>query len=355
MNNNVRLALIFTLAIVIWFASGTVINSEQPQSVVASGDRFTKVQVIESQQQVFSPAVSLRAQTKANRAVNLLAQVSGRISATLVEEGSRVQAGQGICQIDAEDRYLRVAQAQASLENAEIAYRGALRLKAGGYQSELAIAQAKAALASARTYVKRAQLDVENLQIKAPFDGILEARPLEVGDFVTPGRLCATLVELNTLKIEALATETEITSLAVGNQAKVVVGGKPIPGAVVSYLAHQANPMTKGYRVEATMENPGQKLRAGVSAQLNVQIASVKGHLIPASTILLNDMGETIVRVLDTSQTVVSFKVVAVGESSTGIWVTGLPETVVLVTVGQNYIIDGERVEPAFSANRATQ
>ena len=137
--------------------------------------------------------------------------------------------------------------------------------------------------------------------------------------------------------------------------AKVVVGGKPIPGAVVSYLAHQANPMTKGYRVEATMENPGQKLRAGVSAQLNVQIASVKGHLIPASTILLNDMSETIVRVLDTSQTVVSFKVVAVGESSTGIWVTGLPETVVLVTVGQNYIIDGERVEPAFSANRATQ
>jgi multidrug efflux system membrane fusion protein len=355
LNNNVRLALIFTLAIVIWFASGTVTNSDDTESVAATGDSFTKVQVVESKQQMFRPAVSLRAKTKANRAVNVLAQVSGRVSGTLVEEGSRVQAGQGICQIDAEDRHLRVAQAQASLENAEIAYRGALRLKAGGYQSELAISQAKAALASARTYLKRAQLDVENLQVKAPFDGIVEARPLEVGDFVTPGRHCATVVELNPLKIEALATETEISSLTLGNKASVIAGGKPVPGAVVSYLAHQANPMTKGYRVEATMENPGQILRAGVSAQLDIQIASVQGHLIPASTILLNDMGETIVRVLDRSQTVVSLKVVAVGETSTGIWVTGLPETVVLVTVGQNYIIDGERVEPAFQVNVATQ
>jgi multidrug efflux system membrane fusion protein len=57
------------------------------------------------------------------------------------------------------------------------------------------------------------------------------------------------------------------------------------------------------------------------------------------------------IRVLDSNQIVESYLVTAVGESDNGIWVTGLPEEVVLVTVGQNYIIDGEHVEPAFPAN----
>ena len=97
------------------------------------------VQVVESEQQLFTPNVSLRARTEANRVVNALAQISGRVSAVLVEEGLAVEAGQGICEIEAEDRHLRLAQAQASLDNAEIAYRGAMKLKAGGLQSELAL------------------------------------------------------------------------------------------------------------------------------------------------------------------------------------------------------------------------
>ena len=113
--------------------------------------------------------------------------------------------------------------------------------------------------------------------------------------------------------------------------------------------------MTKGYRVEARMDNPDQALRAGISAQLNIQIAPVQGHLVAASTILLNDKGGTVIRVLDSNTDCGVLQVTAVGESDNGIWVTGLPEEVVLVTVGQNYIIDGEHVEPAFPANSAKQ
>ena len=93
----------------------------------------------------------------------------------------------------------------------------------------------------------------------------------------------------------------------------------------------------------------------GANLEINIQIAPVQGHFVPASTILLNDKGGTVIRVLDSKQIVESYQVSAIGESDEGIWVTGLPEEVVLVTVGQNYIVDGEHVEPAFSANSATQ
>lgn len=351
MNNNVRFALFFALAIIVWFASGIFKTVDSAEPVTEATKNYTKVQVASFKQQLFSRTLSLRAKTEPNRVVNVLAQVPGKISAGLVQEGSPVEKGQGICQIDAEDRHLRLAEAQASLDNANIAYRGAIKLKSVGYQSELAISKAKAVLASARAQLKRAQLDVENLQIKAPFAGIVESRPVEIGDFIMPGQLCAKVVELHPLKIEALVTESEISRLVLGDEAVVVIAGETYSGAKVSYLAHQADAMTKGFRLEALMDNTDQSIRAGASAQLDIQIAPVLAQLIPASSILLGDLGNTIVRVLGPDQIVASAVVTAIGEVEAGVWVTGLPEEVVVVTVGQNYIIDGERVEPSFSVS----
>lgn len=351
MNNNVRFALFFALAIIVWFASGIFKTVDSAEPVTEATKNYTKVQVASFNQQLFSRTLSLRAKTEPNRVVNVLAQVPGKISAGLVQEGSPVEKGQGICQIDAEDRHLRLAEAQASLDNANIAYRGAIKLKSVGYQSELAISKAKAVLASARAQLKRAQLDVENLQIKAPFAGIVESRPVEIGDFIMPGQLCAKVVELHPLKIEALVTESEISRLVLGDEAVVVIAGETYSGAKVSYLAHQADAMTKGFRLEALMDNTDQSIRAGASAQLDIQIAPVLAQLIPASSILLGDLGNTIVRVLGPDQIVASAVVTAIGEVEAGVWVTGLPEEVVVVTVGQNYIIDGERVEPSFSVS----
>lgn len=355
MNKNVRLALWFMAAILVWFSSGLLRETISADSSLETVKPLTKVQVINSEQQLFNPTISLRAKTEANRAVNVLAQVSGRVSKILVEEGRAIKAGEGICQIDAEDRHLKLAQAEASLDNAEIAYRGAMKLKAGGFQSELAISQAKAALASARTQLKRAQLEVKYLQVRAPFDGIVEARPLEVGDFVTPGTLCATVIELNPLKIAAIATEAEVGDIELGDAGVAVFAGKAVQAASITYLARQADPMTQGYRLEAEMANNEQVLRAGLSVQLNIKTKAINGHLVPASTILLNDLGQTVIRVLDQRRVVKSYKVTVVGESVQGIWVVGLPANIVLVTVGQNYIIDGEQVEPSYAINSSVR
>jgi len=352
LNTNLRLALIFAVALLLWFFSGLLRDAE-PMDTEAKeiANSLTNVQVINSVERPFNPTISLRAKTKANRDVQVLAQVSGKISATLAEEGSFVTAGQGICQIDAEDRHLRLAQAKASLENADIAYRGALKLKSAGYQSDLAISQAKATQAAARTNLKRARLDVQNLQIKAPFDGIVETRPVEIGDFIMAGQLCATVLELNPLKVEALVAEREISALALGDRALVNIAGKDYEGAVISFLAYQADPATKGYRVEATMPNPDRTLRAGISARLTVLANAKPAHLIPASSILLDDQGETAVRVLSQEGMVDSVRVTVVGESSAGIWVTGMDSDVILIVVGQNYVIDGELVNPSYQSS----
>ena len=353
MNKNVRISLVLAVAIVLWLLSGLLIspstNSSVEENPVAE---LTRVEVTWVQARQFRPQLSLRAKTEANRAVDVKAQIGGRIIAVPVEEGVRVEAGDTLCKIDAEDRAQRIQHATAALEQARIEFDGAQRLKQGGYQSELAIAQAKTRLEAARVTFERSGIDLQNLSIKAPFDGIVESRPVEVGDFVQPGQLCAQVVELNPLKISAVITESEISKISLGNEALVTLVNGDLLRGEITYLSRQADPVTRSYRVEATVENPQFNFLAGMSGRLQIEGQPQQAHLVSASVMLLDDLGRLVVRAVDQQGVVRSIGITTVGESSEGVWVAGLPDQVALVTVGQNYVTNGEQVVVSYSNNR---
>ena len=353
MNNNVRLAAFFVVSLMVWFGSGFLISPKSDEVQQSAPAPLTVVQVTQYSEQLFRPKLTLRAHTESNRTVNVLAQMAGQISKILVAEGALVSKGDAICQINAEDRYLRLDQAKANLEQSDISYRGALKLKTGGYQSDLAISQANANLAAARANLKRAQLNVDNLQVTAPFAGIVENRPVEVGDYVVQGSLCASVVELHPIKIKALVSEKDINRIDMGSLATVTLGDGQTVSATVTYLAHEANTTTRSYRLEATASNVDRSIRAGLSSRLDILLNGANAHLIPASSVLLNDLGQTVVRVLLEGNLVDSVKVSSLGEARDGIWVSGLPSKVSVITVGQHYIIDGESVDPTFIAAEA--
>ena len=352
MNNNIRLAAIFLLSLVIWFASGLISSSQSKESTVRA-TAPTGVQVTVFQKELYKPALSLRANTQPNRSVNLAAQIVGKISAVLVEEGTAVTKGQAICEISKEDRYFRLDQAKAHLEQSSIAYRGAITLKSAGFQSEVAIAQARATLETAKANLKRAQLDIGHLNVVAPFDGIIETRALDIGDYVVPGTICALLVDLDPIKVTALVNEHEVSKVKVSSVASASIGLNGPVEAVVSYIAHQANHMTQSYRLEALVKNSNKSIRAGLSARLEIPTEGIEAHLIPASSTLLNDQGGMAVRIVSPANITQSISVTVLGEIGAGIWVSGLPEVANVITVGQNYVIDGELVEPTFLNNIA--
>ena len=350
LNRNVRVSLILAAAIFLWLFSGLFLSPTTDGNASQSVDStLTAIEATWVEVEQFSPQLSLRAKTEASRVVDVKAQVGGRIIAVPVVEGAQVVAGDTLCKIDAEDRAQRIQHATAALAQAKIEYNGALRLKQSGYQSELAIAQAKTRLEAARVTVERSALDVENLSIKAPFDGIIERRPVEIGDFVQPGQLCAQIVELNPLKISAVITESEISKISLGSDARVtLVNGDRLKGEI-TYLSHQADPVTRSYRVEATVQNPQLKFLAGMSGRLQVEGQLVNAHLISASLMLLDDQGRLAVRAVNKQGLVSTLSIASVGESSDGVWVAGLPDRVALVTLGQNYVAEGEQVKVSFS------
>ena len=353
MNINVRISIAIAVAIFVWLFSGLFISSANEAEGTQVQAPLTHIEAVWSETQEYKPKLMLRAKTEANREVNIKAQVSGRIVAVPGAEGVLVKSGETLCEIDAEDRARQIDFATSALNQATIEYQGAQRLKQGGYQSELAIAQAKTRLESARAAYERSQIDFANLAIKAPFDGIIERRPVEIGDFVQPGQLCAQIVELDPLKVSALISESEIVKVSLGSEATLtLVNGEVLTG-VVSYLSHQADQVTRSYRIEATVPNPQMNFRAGMSGRLELEEQPVEAHLVAASMVLLDDVGNPAVRAVSEDGLISTLPVKIVGEQTNGVWVVGLPQRAALITVGQNYVASGEKVVVSFASSLA--
>lgn len=344
MSANVKIALIIAFATVVWLWSG-LISKDTPEQINQSTNTSTKVTVEQFIAQKFTPQLTLNSHTAPNRTVELKAQIAGAVKAVPGERGSVVLKNQTVCALNEQERPQYLEQAKAKLKQAEIAYKGATQLKTAGYQSDLAIAQAKANLETAKLELTRSQFDVNQLNIKAPFTAIIERRPVEVGDYLSPGQTCATLVELNPLNIIAQASESDVAKIKLGDQARATFDNYKTEQATLTYISSQANAATRGYLIEAIVDNKDLQLRAGISGQLHIDLPALNAHLIPASLILLDAEGDIMVRAVDQKNRVQQIKLTVVGETNNGLWVQGLPAQVSLITVGQNYVSQGETIE----------
>lgn len=347
---NVRVAtIIFTVAL-LWLVSGAFSNdaakpsqSELQASTEVRGNNIFTVRARHFNAQTVPEIVALRGRTEANRDVSLRAELSGRIDSVLVERGQQVSSGDVICELAPEDRPLRLKEAEASLKQAELEYQGAKRLKRGGYQSDTAIASAKANLERAEAELERRKLDVANLAVRAPFGGVIDELPVDKGDWLQRGDVCARILELSPLLVSAQASEAQVLKLQAGQPARVTLTQGQTADGIVSFVGQGADPVTRTFTVEITLENT-QQWRSGLSSQLYVPVAEQRGHLISPALLALDDEGKPGVRTLNTDKRVEWHSVALLSDSGEGVWVAGLQEEVDIITVGQEYVSVGQQV-----------
>lgn len=288
--------------------------------------------------------IVLRGRTEAKRIVEIKAETGGRVIAVPVEKGQRVKKGDILCELANDGRNERLTQARAAQAKANIDYEGAQRLQKDGLLSATSLAASKSAMESARAALRTAELDVEYVQMRAPFDGFVEDRPAEIGALLERGSICARLFDETSLLATGQASEREVATLTL-NQSVVVhtTGGDTVNGKI-NFIGRTADPQTRTYRVEATLE-AGTHLRDGITAQITIPQQEVMAHRITPAVLALDDAGKVGVRIINTEQRVEFHHVSVVRESKDGIWITGLPNEIELITVGQEMVADGDKVE----------
>ena len=295
--------------------------------------------------------VVLRGKTENKRTVSVKAETSGRIIDRPVERGTAVEEGDLLCQISMEDRYASLAQSRAALNQARIEYQGSLKLQERGYQSDTAIAQAKAALAAAEANLERAEIDIQRTYIRAPFAGVVEDVHSEVGDYVSTGAACVTVVDLNPMLLVGRVAEKDVHLLKVDQPVTGVLSDGSEVNGPVSFIGAQSDPATRTYAVEIQVPNESYELRSGLTTEIRIPVAEVMAHKISPALFALDDEGRIGVRVINEQGAVEFLHVSIVRDEIDGVWVAGLPEVATLITVGQELVVPGEIVEVDFEAS----
>ncbi len=285
--------------------------------------------------------------TEADRRVQLEAEIEGRILALPVAKGDLVRAGEIIARLDPRDRAAWVREAEALVLQRERDYEAARRLGAKGYRSENRVAQALAQLEEARARLERARFELSRTEIRAPFAGILERREVEIGDYVKVGEPIGTIVDLDPLVIVADLPEARLAGVRPGLTGRARLrDGTELEGRL-RYMAREADAATRSFRLEFAVPNPDLAFTAGSSADLLLELEPVPAHEIATSTLTLGDDGRLGVFLLDDGDRVRFLAVTIVRSERSRLWVTGLPERARIVTTGQGFLTEGQRVEVA--------
>ena len=350
-------------------------------------------------------AVILRGQTEAARQVDVRAETSSTVLSPPLRKGTFVEENELMCQLDpgtrnaslaesraqlaeavagkteAESRVpeaeARVIEAQARIDEALINQNAAQRLSEGGFAAETRVKNADAALASARAQyeaslasvsaakaglqaadariesavasVATAEKELDRLDIRAPFAGLLESDTAELGALLQAGSLCATVIQLDPIKLVAFVPETEVNRVVVGADAgaRLAAGGQQVRGKV-TFLSRAADPTTRTFRVEIEVANADLEIRDGQTAEIAISAAGATAHLLPSSALTLNEEGQLGLRTVDDNGVVAFNQVSVVRDTVEGIWLTGLPEQVNVIVVGQEYVTAGVTVAPTY-------
>ncbi len=353
LNPSYLLAGVAVIAVGVWFAVGSAGNDRdiyedvKARDAAASEAPALPTVVVRSVRSETHPIrLSQYGRTQPGRRVEVKAKTPGPLAATPIREGARVARGDVICRQETDARQAMVEQARAQLAKAEADLSATQALVDRGFRAPTSLPGDRAAVDAARAQLKSAQIERNNVVLRAPFAGIYEQRMAEVGDYLAPGQPCAAIVELDPLKVEAELTETQVGNVELGQDVEVQLAtGQSVMGTV-SFLESVANPATRTFEMETTLPNPDYALKAGVSATLSLTTGQTEAVLVPSGILTLDDEGVTGVRYVDGSNTVRFAAIRQVDETPGGLWVTGLPERTRIIVEGQDYVSVGAQVDP---------
>ena len=284
-----KTAAILASFLAIWMVSGSMIEEENFEKNTSKLDTLSSVTIVNSKAINKSKILKSSGFTEADKFVQVRAEVSGRLIARPAQQGDYVEEGDLICQLY---------------------------------------------IAGREAYPK----------IVAPFSGYLETLRVEEGDFLNTGAVCAALIDPDPMLIVADIAEKDIAQVELGSEASAkLISGRYISGEV-TFIASSADKNTRTFRVEISVDNKDRTIRDGVSAEIYIKGKQEAAHKISPAILSLNDQGKLGVRTVSSDNRGEFKEINILEDTNSGMWVSGLGEEARIITLGQEYVFQGQTV-----------
>jgi multidrug efflux system membrane fusion protein len=204
--------------------------------------------------------------------VNVTSDVSGRITDIMFTAGANVKAGSPLVQLFDGPEQGDLASFKAQAIGAQLALDRAKQLAARQFGPQSTADAAQATFDQANAGIAKTEAIISQKLVRAPFDGELGVRHVEVGQFLTAGTQIVTLTDLSQLYANFTVTEKDSAALKVGQTVRVAVDAYPkrtFEGKI-NAIEPQIATDTRNIRVQATLDNPDHILKPGMFATTTV-------------------------------------------------------------------------------------
>ena len=264
------------------------LNLPADESSKQNGSRATPVRATVASMQTMPITIEALGTATANESVTITAQVTDTVQAVYFDDGEEVEAGKVLVQLNNREEYARIAELKANIDEAKRQYARIEDLRQSSAASEQLLdeQQARVKGLEARLDIARAQLS--DLQISAPFAGVLGVRSVSKGALVRPADVITTLDDISVIKVDFSIAENHLASLAVGQTISATTTAYPNESfsGTISHIDTRLDPISRAIKVRANIDNSDKRLRPGMLMTIVVEKRVLNTLVLPEKTLV---------------------------------------------------------------------
>jgi membrane fusion protein, multidrug efflux system len=290
-----------TLAVALLVISGLGFAKYRQIQTAMKGSKFTPppeaITSVVAKRVEWPSTTSVIGTAVAVHGVTVSADLPGKIDKIAFESGSAVHEGDVLVELDTRQERAQLADAEAQRDLAKINYTRRQGLVNEGVISRQDYDQAAAEQKSAEAKVGELRATIERKTIRAPFTGILGIRQANLGQYLAAGDPIVPLQSLNPIYVNFGIPQQTASHIRDGQQLRITLrdsGAAPFLGRV-SAINSVVDEATRNVQVQATVPNPGGKLRPGMFVEVEVGVGADQNVIaLPASAISYAPFGDSV-------------------------------------------------------------
>jgi len=299
--------MILMLAVVLLVLAGLgFVKYRQIQTAIAQGSSFapppTAVTTAIAKRETWPSTMQVIGTTAAIQGVTVSADLPGTVDKINFESGKAVNTGDVLVELDTRQERAQLAAAQADWDLAHINYGRQQKLVEQGVVARTEYDNAQAQEKSTQAHVGEIKATIERKTIRAPFSGILGIRQINLGQYLAAGQAIVSLQSLNPIYVNFGVPQQQSAQMQVGRVLHLTsdnLPGTQFAGRVTA-VDSVINETTRNIQVQATMSNPGGKLRPGMFVQVDVGLGGNRQVVeLPATAINYAPYGDSVYVVTD--------------------------------------------------------
>jgi membrane fusion protein, multidrug efflux system len=242
----------------------------------------------------WTPEIDAIGTLSAFQGVDVATQVAGVVKSINFSANERVTAGQLLVQIDDEVERADLMSADAALARDRAQLERAQRLRKTGVSSEANLEEAESNLAASESALAKIRAVLDQKSIEAPFAGVIGIPRIDVGKYLEPGNMIATLQQLDTMRADFTVPEQQLGEMTMGQQANFGLTETEFPyRGRITGIDPKIDPASRLVSVRAEVENPDGALRPGRFDRVRVELPAVENVIaLPQTAVVTSLYGD---------------------------------------------------------------